>query len=128
MATDKQKTKPKPRESPPESIERRVRADAQRNLDALLSAAKAVFAHSGVDAPVREIAEKARVGIGTVYRHFPQRSDLIAAVFLREMNACADAATILAAEHEPFKALAIWMQRYGTLVATKRSSLRYTGY
>ena len=75
--------------------DRRVRADAQRNLDALLHAAKAVFATSGVDAPVREIAEKAGVGIGTVYRHFPQRSDLIAAVFRREIDACADAAPIL---------------------------------
>ena len=56
---------------------RPVRADAQRNIDALLEAALAVFATSGVDAPVREIAEKAGVGIGTVYRHFPQRSDLI---------------------------------------------------
>ena len=92
--------------------ERRVRADAQRNLDTLLQAAKAVFATSGVDAPVREIAEKAGVGIGTVYRHFPQRADLIAAVFRREIDACADAAPILAAEYAPFEALARWMQRY----------------
>jgi AcrR family transcriptional regulator len=60
-----------------------------------------------VDAPVREIAENA--GVGTVYRHFPQRSDLIAAVFRREIDACADAAPILAAEHEPGEALARWM-------------------
>ncbi|MDQ2834942.1 MAG: TetR/AcrR family transcriptional regulator [Acidobacteriota bacterium] len=113
---DSKQDDPEPREG----RDRRVRADAQRNLDALLHAAKAVFADSGVDAPVREIAEKAGVGIGTVYRHFPQRSDLIAAVFRREMDACADAAPILAAEHEPFEALAHWMQRYGTLVATKR--------
>ena len=53
--------------------ERRLRADALRNVDALLEAAKAVFVASGVDAPVREIAEKAGVGIGTIYRHFPQR-------------------------------------------------------
>ena len=78
-----------------------MRADAQRNIDALLEAAMAVFAASGVDAPVREIAEKAGVGVGTVYRHFPQRSDLIAAVFRREVDACADAAPVLAAEHEP---------------------------
>src|SRR6476469_7297984 len=66
--------------APKASQERRVRADAQRNIDALLEAALAVFATSGVDAPVREIAEKAGVGIGTLYRHFPQRSDLVAAV------------------------------------------------
>ncbi len=87
--------------APRDRADRRVRADAQRNLDTLLEAAKAVFATSGVDAPVREIAEKAGVGIGTVYRHFPQRSDLIAAVFRREIDACAEAAPILAAEYEP---------------------------
>jgi AcrR family transcriptional regulator len=97
-----------------------VRADAQRNIDALLEAAKTVFAASGVDAPVREIAEKAGVGIGTVYRHFPQRADLVAAVFRREMDACADAAPILAAERPPFEALTNWMQRYAAFVATKR--------
>ena len=99
---------------------RPVRTDAQRSLDALLHAAKAVFATSGVDAPVREIAEKAGVGVGTVYRHFPQRSDLIAAVFRRKIDACADIAPILADEHEPFEALANWMQRYAAFVATKR--------
>lgn len=108
---------------------RRVRADAQRNLDALLHAAKTVFATSGVNAPVREIAERAGVGIGTVYRHFPQRADLIAAVFRREMDACADAAQTLAAEHEPFDALANWMQRFVAFVATKRglASALHTG-
>jgi AcrR family transcriptional regulator len=100
--------------------DRPVRADAQRNVDALLRAALAVFATSGVDAPVREIAEKAGVGVGTVYRHFPQRSDLIAAVFRNEMDACADAAMTLAAEHEPFEALARWMQRYAAFIAIKR--------
>jgi len=119
MASHRQESK-QDHSEPREGTDRRVRADAQRNLDALLHAAKAVFADSGVDAPVREIAEQAGVGIGTVYRHFPQRSDLIVAVFRREMDACADAAPILAAEHEPFEALANWMQRYGTLVVTKR--------
>ena len=100
--------------------ERRVRADAQRNLDALLQSAKAVFATAGVDAPVREIAERAGVGIGTLYRHFPQRSDLIAAVFRHEIDGCAEAAPILAAKHAPGEALAKWMQRYGAFIATKR--------
>jgi len=105
---------------PQSSMHRPVRADARRNLDALLQTAKAVFATSGVDAPVREIAAKAGVGVGTVYRHFPERSDLVAAVFRREIDACADAAQILAAEHEPFEALANWVQRYAAFVATKR--------
>jgi AcrR family transcriptional regulator len=99
---------------------RSVRADAQRSLDALLSAAKAVFATSGVDAPVREIAEQAGVGLGTLYRHFPQRADLIAAVFRREMDACADAAPVLAAQHPPFEALAHWLRRYAVFVGAKR--------
>ena len=100
--------------------ERRVRADAQRSLDALLLAAKEVFATLGVDAPVRAISEKARVGLGTLYRHFPQRADLIAAVFRREIDACADVATVLAGSHAPFDALATWMQRYAAFVGTKR--------
>jgi len=105
---------------PRRSMDRPVRADAQRNIDALLRAALQVFATSGVDAPVREIAEKAGVGIGTVYRHFPQRADLVAAVFRHEIDACADAAPILAAEYAPAEALARWMQRYAAFIATKR--------
>ena len=99
---------------------RPVRADAQRNVDALLDAALAVFAASGVDAPVREIAARAGVGVGTVYRHFPQRSDLIVAVFQHQVDACADAAAVLAAAHPPGAALALWMQRFADFIATKR--------
>ncbi len=99
---------------------RPVRADAQRNINALLEAALAVFATSGVDAPVREIADKAGVGVGTLYRHFPQRSDLIVAIFRNQVDACADAAEVLAAEHTPLEALALWMQRYADFIATKR--------
>jgi AcrR family transcriptional regulator len=102
------------------STPRLVRADAQRNMDALLEAALAVFTTSGVDAPVRDIAEKAGVGIGTVYRHFPQRPDLIVAVFRRQVDACADAASVLATQHGPGEALARWMQRYADFFATKR--------
>ena len=99
---------------------RALRADARRSTDALLEAALAVFTSSGVDAPVREIALKAGVGIGTLYRHFPQRSDLIVAVFRREVDACADAAAILAKQYEPGEALACWMQRYADFIVTKR--------
>jgi AcrR family transcriptional regulator len=105
---------------PRDHTDRRVRADAQRNIDALLQSAMAVFATSGVDAPVREIAKKAGVGVGTVYRHFPQRSDLIEAVFRHEVDACADAAEALAAKYEPGEALARWMQRYVDFIAAKR--------
>jgi AcrR family transcriptional regulator len=73
-----------------------------------------------VDVPVRKIAEKAGVGVGTVYRHFPQRADLVAAVFRHEVDACADAAPVLAAKHGPGEALARWIQRYAAFIATKR--------
>ena len=99
---------------------RPLRADAQRSLDALLQAAKEIFATEGVEAPIRDIAGKAGLGVGTVYRHFPQRSDLIAAVFRREIDDCADAAADLAARHEPFEALRQWMQRFSAFFATKR--------
>ena len=99
---------------------RRLRADAQRNIDSLLEAAKTVFATSGVDAPAKEIADLAGVGVGTLYRHFPQRSDLVKAVFQREVDACAAAASALAAAHEPGEALTRWVRRYTEYVATKR--------
>lgn len=99
---------------------RAPRADAVRNLDALLKAAMAVFTCSGVEAPVREIAEKAGVGVGTLYRHFPQRVDLVVAVFRNEIDACADAAPVLAAVHSPGEALGLWMQRYVDFINTKR--------
>ena len=99
---------------------RALRADAQRNIGSLLEAAKTVFATSGVDAPAKEIADLAGVGVGTLYRHFPQRSDLVKAVFQRGVDACADAAPALAAAHEPGAALAMWLHRYTEFVATKR--------
>lgn len=99
---------------------RRVRADALRNIDSLLQAALAVFASSGVDAPVREIAERAGVGVGTIYRHFPQRSDLVVAVFRHEVDACAEAAKAFAAKLEPGEALAQWLQRFADFIAAKR--------
>ncbi|WUH88841.1 TetR/AcrR family transcriptional regulator [Streptomyces sp. NBC_00433] len=97
-----------------------VRADAQRSIDALLAAAAEVFAEAGVDAPVRQITAKAGVGAGTLYRHFPQRSDLIAAVFRHEVDACAAVAPTLAARYEPLEALTRWLQRFAGFIATKR--------
>ena len=104
----------------PERAPRRMRADAQRNIGSLLEAAKAVFASSGVDAPAKEIADLAGVGVGTLYRHFPQRSDLVVAVVQREIDACADAALALGASHEPGTALSLWIRRYTELLASKR--------
>ncbi|OLL81653.1 Transcriptional regulator, TetR family [Pseudonocardia sp. Ae168_Ps1] len=97
-----------------------MRADARRNVDALLVAAKDLFDESGVDAPARSVADRAGVGVGTLYRHFPQRSDLVAAVFRREVDACAGAATELAVAHPPGAALEHWLLRYTEFLATKR--------
>ncbi|MEM8801251.1 MAG: TetR/AcrR family transcriptional regulator [Pseudomonadota bacterium] len=114
------KTDKKSDAKPLDPKEKRIRADAQRSTNALLEAAKSVFATSGVDAPVREVAEKAGVGIGTVYRNFPQRSDLIAGVFRREVDACVAEAEELSGSHTPLDALSLWLHRYTQFIATKK--------
>jgi AcrR family transcriptional regulator len=73
-----------------------------------------------VDAPAKEIADLAGVGVGTLYRHFPQRSDLVKAVFQHGVDACADAAPALAAANEPGAALEQWLRQYTVFVGTKR--------
>ncbi|MBA8795654.1 AcrR family transcriptional regulator [Friedmanniella endophytica] len=99
---------------------RAARADARQNLDALLVAARTVFARSGVDAPAREIAAEAGVGVGTLYRHFPHRAALVAAVFTSEIDATAAAADDLLAAHPPGRALDLWVERFTRFVATKQ--------
>ena len=106
--------------APAGSAPRRVRVDAVRNIGALLEAAKAGFTASAVDVPMREIAARAGVGVGTLYRHFPKRSDLIVAVFRQEVDACAVAGEKLAAEQEPLAALTLWLLRFTDFLATKR--------
>lgn len=101
-------------------VGRPLRADARHSEEALLEAAKQVFARSGVDAPIREIAGLAGVGLATLYRRFPKRSDLIAAVFRREMDACVAAAAALRASAPPREALARWLMRYTEFIATKQ--------
>lgn len=100
--------------------QRPLRADAQRSANALVKAARELFASKGVDVTTREIADYAGVGMGTLFRRFPRRADLIGAVFEEDLNACAAAAPALAADLTPFEALASWMQRYVDLIATKR--------
>jgi len=96
------------------------RADAQRNEQALLAAAAAVFVASGVDAPIREIAARAGVGMGTIYRHFPTRADLIVAVFRHQVEACAEAGpTLLASAESPFGALRQWVDLFVDFLVTK---------
>ena len=99
---------------------RALRADAARNEDAVLEAAKALFAEVGVDAPVRDIAARAGVGMGTLYRRFPKRSDLIAAVLRREVDACVDEGARLAETRPPMAALSRWLERYADFLQTKK--------
>jgi AcrR family transcriptional regulator len=103
-----------------EGVPRRRRVDARRNVDALLEAARSVFATSGVDAPAKEITDRAGVGVGTLYRHFPQRADLVKAVVESGIDAVADAGPALAADREPVEALLAWTHRFTELLATKR--------
>ena len=98
----------------------RKRADARRNEQALLEAAAAVFVTSGVDAPVRTIAAKAGVGMGTIYRHFPTRADLIVAVYRHQVEACAEAGpALLASSASPYRALAEWIGLFVDFLVTK---------
>jgi AcrR family transcriptional regulator len=105
---------------PTTPIPRRRRVDAQRNVDALLEAAKTVFDTTGVDAPVKEIAQEAGVGVGTLYRHFPRRADLVKAVVESRIDALAECGPQLAATHDPETALVQWLHRYTALLGTKR--------
>ena len=96
------------------------RADAVRNQQTLLAAAAEVFVTSGVDAPIREIAARAGVGIGTIYRHFPTRADLIVAVYRHQVEACAEAGPVLlAGGGPPYQALARWIGMFVDFLVTK---------
>ncbi|MFH8683591.1 TetR/AcrR family transcriptional regulator [Streptomyces lydicus] len=96
------------------------RTDARRNEETLLDAAAAVFVTSGVEAPVRDIAAKAGVGMGTIYRHFPTRADLIIAVYRHQVDACAEAGpTLLATSATPYAALQRWIDLFVDFLVTK---------
>ncbi|MDG4805573.1 TetR/AcrR family transcriptional regulator [Micromonospora sp. WMMD1120] len=98
----------------------RKRADARRNEATLLEAAAATFVSSGVHAPVRDIANRAGVGVGTIYRHFPTRADLVVAVYRHQVEACAEAGPILLAESAtPYAALARWVDLFVDFLVTK---------
>ncbi|MGW0050734.1 TetR/AcrR family transcriptional regulator [Nocardia cyriacigeorgica] len=98
----------------------RKRADARRNEQTLLDAAAAAFVASGVDVPVRDIAARAGVGVGTIYRHFPTRADLIVAVYRHQVEACAEAGpTLLATIASPHAALGRWINLFVDFLVTK---------
>ena len=99
----------------------RKRSDARRNKETLLAAAAATFVASGVDVPVRDIAARAGVGVGTIYRHFPTRADLIAAVYRRQVETCAQAGSaLLNNSSSPLAALTDWIGLFIDFLTTKR--------
>jgi AcrR family transcriptional regulator len=99
---------------------RKERADAVRNREQLMAAAKTAFTERGADAPLEDIARRAGVGIGTLYRHFPTREALLAAVYRREVEQLAAAADCLLAEKPAGQALESWLHLMVEYMATKR--------
>jgi AcrR family transcriptional regulator len=97
-----------------------LRADARRNRDQLIEAARTVFAELGTQAPLDEIARRAGIGNATLYRHFPTRDDLLIAVYADEVIALsASGAKLLAAEREPLDALFEWLEAFVLHLASK---------
>ncbi|TCS10169.1 TetR/AcrR family transcriptional regulator [Caulobacter sp. BK020] len=103
-----------------ESKPRKPRADSLRNRDLLLTAAKAAFTGLGAEVPLEKVARRAGVGIGTLYRHFPTREALIAAVYAREIGQLAASADALLAERAAGEALDAWLNLLIDYMATKR--------
>src|SRR6202045_4995123 len=99
---------------------RRPRADAVRNRERVLEAAKAVFSAGGPDASLEAVAKRAGVGIGTLYRHFPTRESLFEAVYRREVQQLGELAEQLKGEAAPVEALRRWLRSNVEFVATKK--------
>jgi AcrR family transcriptional regulator len=102
------------------AVRRPQRADARRNFDALIAAAREAFAEHGTGASLEDIARRAGVGIGTLYRNFPTRRDLFDSVYVGEIQNLCRAADEVAAL-EPWEALTAWLRRFVGYVATKRA-------
>jgi len=98
--------------------QRPKRADAQRNYDKLIAAGREAFTEKGSDASLEDIARRAGVGIGTLYRHFPTRQALLEAVYVEEVEALCRSADELDGE-EPWDALVAWLHRFVDYVGTK---------
>jgi AcrR family transcriptional regulator len=104
---------------------RAQRCDAVRNHDCLLEAASDAFAERGVDASLEDVAKRAGVGIGTLYRHFPTRDALVEGVYRRNVELLCASADELRATLPPDEALAQWMQRFVAYVASKKGLATY---
>ena len=96
------------------------RADASRNASRLLAAARALVAESGNEVALDEVARRAGVGNATLYRHFPTRADLLAAVYADEVATLCGRASSLCASLPPTEALFAWLEEFVVHVATKR--------
>src|SRR3984957_18679887 len=99
---------------------RKPRADAQRNRARILKIAKQVFMLRGAEASMDEIAKRSKIGPGTLYRHFPTRDDLLAAVYLGEVEKLAGAQRKFSAELPPIEALRAWMLVFIDYIAAKK--------
>ena len=104
----------------PDGANRPKRADARRNCDLLIATARQVFAEKGAEAPLDEIAKRAGVGAGTLYRHFANREALVEAVYRGEVDCLANRATELLAEYPPAEALDRWMREQVAFVSHRR--------
>jgi len=104
----------------PNAPTRAPRADAQRNRGRLLDAARRAFTEDGEQVALERIAQRAGVGIGTLYRHFPTRAALIEAVYRNELARLQRSADELLGELPPSQAMRVWMDRFADYVATKR--------
>ncbi|CCE04561.1 putative transcriptional regulator, TetR family [Bradyrhizobium sp. STM 3843] len=102
---------------------RKPRADALRNRDRVLEAAKTVFSAGGAGASLEAVARQAGVGIGTLYRHFPTREDLFEAVYRREVEQLSELAEALKSEPSPVEALRHWLRSTVQFVATKKGMM-----
>lgn len=98
----------------------RLRADAARNRTKLIDAAREVFSTQGGDASLEQIAKAAEVGIGTLYRHFPTRLDLLEAVYRDEVDVLRETAEKVEPNHPPVEALRLWLIAFVDYAATKR--------
>jgi AcrR family transcriptional regulator len=102
------------------AAEPRLRTDARRNRDKLVEAAAEAFAERSAEATLDDIAKRAGVGIGTLYRHFPTREHLVEVVYRRELDTLASAAVEMLAEKAPDAALQEWMHLFVNYMAAKR--------
>jgi AcrR family transcriptional regulator len=107
-------------EAPTELLARPKRADARRNYEKVLAAAREAFAEGGEATSLEEIARRAEVGIGTLYRHFPNRQALLEALYVNEVEELSRSAERLDGE-DPWEALNGWFERLITYLATKRA-------